>query len=402
ATLTVTDPGGAKNTGTIDIIAGNTPPAVTLDVKGANKTFFSPGTPISYAVQVNDREDGSSAAGRIPAEQVAFSIDYVPEGFDTSTIKHGQAKTDPSTRFAVAKALIAGSDCATCHNREAKSRGPSFTELAEKYKPDAATLTQLAGKIRTGGTGVWGQEVMPAHPLVSVHEARTIAEYMLSVKDTRLSALPLQGTFSPAIPEGDNGRGSLVVRAVYSDKGAAELPELTTETMTVLRSPKLGPQHSDVQQGIVAAPTRGAAGAILPKANSHIGYTGLDLTGVTAIELLAQAQARGGHAGGTIEIRTGSPTGPVIGQQAISLAASGRGTEQPTATEVQAAGGAVPQGGAGRGGRGGSGGRGVAGGVVVALKPTTGVHDVYFVFRNDKATAAQPLMTVSTITLIAK
>ncbi|MGH9370338.1 MAG: PQQ-dependent sugar dehydrogenase, partial [Vicinamibacterales bacterium] len=214
ATLTVTDPAGAKNTGTIDIIAGNTPPAVTLDVKGSNKTFFSPGSPVAYAVRVTDREDGASAAGRIPAEQVAFSIDYVPEGFDISKVRHGQTKTDPSTRFAVAKALIAGSDCAACHNREAKSRGPSFVQLAEKYKPDPATLTQLAGKIRTGGTGVWGQEVMPAHPLMGVHEAKTVAEYMLSVNDTRLSALPLQGTFSPEVPEGDNGRGSLVIRAV--------------------------------------------------------------------------------------------------------------------------------------------------------------------------------------------
>ncbi|MGH9370818.1 MAG: PKD domain-containing protein, partial [Vicinamibacterales bacterium] len=400
ATLTVTDPAGAKGTGAFDIIAGNTPPAVTLDVKGANRTFFAPGAPLSYAVQVSDREDGTSAAGRIPAGQVAFSIDYVPEGFDTASLRHGQMKVDASTRFAVARALITDSDCATCHNREAKSRGPSFMQLAEKYKPDAATLTQLAEKIRKGSTGVWGQEVMPAHPLLSAHEATTIAEYLLSVNDTRLSTLPLQGTYTPAIPEGDNGRGSLVLRAVYSDKGATDLPELTTEAITVLRSPKLGPQYADIQQGITAGPTRGSAGAIIPKTNSHIAYKGLDLTGIKAIDLVAQAQARGGHAGGTVEIRTGSSTGPLIGQLEIALAGGGRGTKQPTATEIQEAGGAAPPAAGGRGiqGRGAS-KKGPGGGLLVELKPTTGIHDLYFVFKNDKATATQPLMTLSTITL---
>jgi cytochrome c len=382
ATLTVTDPAGGKATGTIDIIAGNTPPAVTLDAKAANQTFFTPGAPITYAVRVSDREDGAAAG----ADTVAFSIDYVPEGFDVSKLENGQAAADPTTRFAVAKALIAGSDCATCHNREAKSRGPSFVQLAGKYKPDAETLTYLAGKIRSGSTGVWGQEVMPAHPLMSVHEAKTIAEYMLNVTDKRLSALPLQGTYAPQIPEGDNGRGSVVLRAVYSDKGAGEYPAITSESMRVLRSPRLGPQFADVQQGITAGPTRGAAGAILPTHGGHIGYKGLDLTGVKAIEFQAQAQARGGHAGGAIEIRTGSPTGPQIGRFELTLG----GPQGPTATQIQEAGGAAQ----GRGGRGGR------GGVVTQIKPVAGVQDLYFVFRNEKALASQPLMTLSGITLV--
>jgi cytochrome c len=389
ATLTVTDPSGGKGTASLDIIAGNTQPSVALEVKGANRTFFAPGVPLGYAVQVSDREDGSVAAGTIPAGGVAFSVDYVPEGFDVSKLRQGQAPADASTRFAVAKAIMAGSDCATCHNREAKSRGPSFMQLAEKYKPDAKTLEYLAGKIRGGSTGVWGAEVMPAHPLVSVHEARTLAEYMLSVNDTRLSVLPLQGTVTPAIPEGDNGRGALVVRAVYSDKGAGEYPALTSEAMTVLRSPRLGPQQADVQQGVTPGPTRGAAGAVIPKANAHLGFKRLDLTGVVRAEILAQAQARNGQIGGTVEVRLDSPAGPVIGQAGVGDAA-GRGG--PTATDVQAAGGAVP------GGRG----RGAAAGLVIDLKPTAGVHDLYFVFRNPKATAVQPLMTVSTITLTMK
>jgi cytochrome c len=387
ATLTVSDPAGATASDTIDIIAGNTPPAVTLDVKAANQTFFAPGQPVSYAVQVSDREDGSLADGRIPAEQVAFSIDYVPEGFDISALGHGQAEVDAGTRFGVARALVSANGCATCHNRATASRGPSFVQLAEKYPNDAKILDYLVGKVREGSEGIWGHEVMPAHPLVTPHEARTIVEYMLSVKDTRLSVLPLQGSITPAIPQGDSGRGSLVLRAVYTDRGVGDLPPITKESMIVLRSPQLGPQHADVEQNVVAAPVRGAAGAILPRNNSHIAYKGLDLTGVTRAEFVAQAQGRGGQAGGRIEIRTGSPTGPIIGQLDVLLAGAGRGG--PTASEIQAA-----------GGRAQGGGRGGAGGPGVDLKPTTGIHDLYFVFTNDRAATAQPLMTLSSITLV--
>ena len=59
----------------------------------------------------------------------------------------------------------------------------------------------------------------------------------------------------------------------------------------------------------------------------------------------------------------------------------------PTAGDAQTAGG------------GGGRGRGGAGGLQIPLKPTTGVHDVYFVFKNPAATPIQPLMTVSSIAL---
>jgi cytochrome c len=372
ATLTVTDPSGAKNTASLDVIAGNAPPVMSIDVKGANRTFFVPDSPLTYTVQVSDREDGALAAGKILPEQVAFSIDYVPEGFDIASVRHGQAKVDASTRFAVAKALMARSDCATCHNRDTKSRGPSFVQLAEKYTLEPGTLTALATKIRSGGTGVWGQEMMPAHPLLTMHEASTMATYMLSVKESRLSTLPMQGTFTPTIPAGDNGRGSLVIRAVYSDKGAGDLPMQTAEAVTVLRAPKLGPTQAEIQQGIIVAPARGTSGAIIPKANSHIAYRRLDLTGITRAEILAQASARNDNTGGTIEVRTGSASGPMIGQGSVLLPGSGAGVAAtPAGRPLQ-----------------------------ITLKPTAGMHDVYFVFKNPAATAVQPLMTLSSITLL--
>jgi cytochrome c len=452
-TLTATDPSGASGTASVDIIAGNEPPAVSLNVAGVNRTFFAPGRPINYSVRVADKEDGAPAA-----DQVAFSIDYVPEGFDASSIPQAQP-VDSTTRFAVAKALVAKTDCLICHNQKNRSRGPSFVEMAEKYKTDPDTLDQLAAKVRMGGSGVWGQEVMPPHPLITMHEARTIVQYMLSAKETAVSALPLEGTYTPTVPDDDNGRGSLVLRAVYTDQGARGLPAQTSEATTVLRSPRLGAATADVQKGVTVATGRGTSGGVIPQANGYVAFKNIDLTGIKKAELMAQTVARSGHVGGTVEIRLGSPAGALLGQGTVAMpveaprgGGAGRGgrggrgrggapaadpdvnveaapvirvpvagtppagaplagappagapgTSAPVAAAPGAANppGTAPQAGAqptGRGrGRGGFGGPTPIG---VDLKATTGVHDLYLVFKNEKATPIQPLMTFGSMTLL--
>jgi cytochrome c len=82
ASLTVIDAQGAKASKSLDLKAGNEPPAVMIDLAKANRTFYFPGTRLSYAVKVQDKEDGSLQSGRITPAQVAFSVDYLPLGYD--------------------------------------------------------------------------------------------------------------------------------------------------------------------------------------------------------------------------------------------------------------------------------------------------------------------------------
>jgi cytochrome c len=110
ATLTVTDPAGTTADSLVTIIAGNSPPEITFDVPG-NRTFFFPDQPLKYSVTVKDKEDGIA-----PADRVAFSIDQVSESFDTAWLAQGDAPFDASTRFGVAMALVAQSDCRNCLN----------------------------------------------------------------------------------------------------------------------------------------------------------------------------------------------------------------------------------------------------------------------------------------------
>ena len=63
---------------------------------------------------------------------------------------------------AAAIALTQKHACTACHNVEGKLVGPSFADIAKKH---AGKADYLAGKIKAGGSGVWGEIPMPPQEL---------------------------------------------------------------------------------------------------------------------------------------------------------------------------------------------------------------------------------------------
>ncbi len=377
ATLTVTDNHGAEDSTLVTIVAGNDVPAVQVRVAG-NETFFFPDQPLEYIVEVSDREDGTLASGRIPLDRVAIGIDYVREGFDIAALRRPDETVDPATRFAVARALMESSDCKTCHNVESKSNGPSYTEIGEKYRGDASAVDKLAAKVRDGGSGVWGEATMPAHPGLTPHEARSIVQYLLAIDDKTINVFPAKGTVPTKPPEGDTGRGAFVVRAVYTDNGARPLPAHTVDAVVVRRSPQISATRADVISGATTRfEANGAMETVVGIANSYVAFTRVDLTGIKQITLAAQAPARENFLGGTIEVRLGSPTGAVVGQADVKSVQLQEGTAEAQLAAV---------------------GRGRTTTIAVPIPPTAGARDVYLIFKNDTAKAGQPLISLSTVT----
>ena len=86
-----------------------------------------------------------------------------------------------STSFANAD-LAKAKNCMACHAVDKKLVGPSYKDVAAKYKDDKSAVDKLAVKIRAGGVGVWGQVPMPANTQVSEAEAKTLASWVLSQK----------------------------------------------------------------------------------------------------------------------------------------------------------------------------------------------------------------------------
>lgn len=80
-------------------------------------------------------------------------------------------------------ALIAKSDCLTCHKVDEKLIGPSYRDVANKYAGTSDTIvTHLAGKIISGGSGVWGEVLMTPHAALTKEDAETMVKYIMLLK----------------------------------------------------------------------------------------------------------------------------------------------------------------------------------------------------------------------------
>lgn len=94
-------------------------------------------------------------------------------GADTSV-----AAPAPKADTAVpALALLQKAGCVACHGMENKVLGPSLREVAKKYAGRADAANYLAGKIKTGGAGVWGSIPMPAQTLTDA-DGEVIAQWL--------------------------------------------------------------------------------------------------------------------------------------------------------------------------------------------------------------------------------
>jgi cytochrome c len=65
------------------------------------------------------------------------------------------------------------------------SIGPSFLKVSEKYAKDKKAAAYLSNKIRQGGSGVWGDVAMSAHPDIAKKDLDAIINYILSLSKTK-------------------------------------------------------------------------------------------------------------------------------------------------------------------------------------------------------------------------
>lgn len=84
---------------------------------------------------------------------------------------------------AAATVLATRNACMACHAVDRRMVGPSYREIATRYKgTDAA---RLAASIRSGSSGKWGPVPMPAQPRLSEADALTLARWILAGAPSR-------------------------------------------------------------------------------------------------------------------------------------------------------------------------------------------------------------------------
>jgi cytochrome c len=90
---------------------------------------------------------------------------------------HGALAADPA-----AEALAKKSGCFACHASDKKLVGPSYKDVAAKYRNDKNAEASLIKKVKEGGKGVWGDVPMPPNAQIKDSDIKSIVHWILSLK----------------------------------------------------------------------------------------------------------------------------------------------------------------------------------------------------------------------------
>ena len=321
ATLTITDKDDVESENQVKIYVGNEPPKVNWNLAGANEMFYWPEIPLQYSLNVADEEDGKLNEG-INASDVAVSIEFLEQGHDIVEIAMGHKALSELNQGHPGLSLMKESDCASCHKEYGKSIGPSYEEVALKYEKGSETINYLADKIQNGGGGVWGENVMAAHPDLGDRDAKTMARYIMSIKTATLNEKSLDpaGSFTFDKNPADFPDGKYVLTASYVDQGAEGAERLQSEEIKVLRSPLLpAVAASSLDKASTFTVTPDMAPGItesfdivILNGGANVAYEDIDLTHVNAIKF-GYSVVSPFMAGGNIKLAIDDPSN-VVGE----------------------------------------------------------------------------------------
>jgi cytochrome c len=73
--------------------------------------------------------------------------------------------------------------CTACHTIDKKSNGPTWQDIANRYKGDAGAAAALQVKISKGGSGNWGNLAMPAIDAAGTKQAeiKELVDFILGL-----------------------------------------------------------------------------------------------------------------------------------------------------------------------------------------------------------------------------
>ena len=305
------DKGASSKSDDIRVYAGNETPTVTVDITGGNKSFYLPGVPVRYAVTVADKTD----TAKFDASNLYVSVDYV-EGFDkaASPMGHQQGQAAIS-----GKTLMLSLDCKSCHKEEEKSVGPSFIEVSKKYGKDPNALAYLSQKIIKGGSGVWGQVAMAAHPTLSQEDVHQIVGWVLSLSNKAAikKSLPQTGSIVP--PANQKPSSVLVLSASYTDKGGNNIKALTGNSSASLKNNMVLFSGKEKTNGFTTYKYNGMNVMVFPATEGWFALDNIDLTGVKSLLINSSWKAAPTKAL-AFEARLDEPDGKVLGSGSMPVA----------------------------------------------------------------------------------
>src|SRR5690606_7367708 len=151
--VTVSDGKGQAESNPVLVYAGNENPVVDILLSNTSGVY-TPGEHIEYTVNIDDH-------GRaIDTANLVVAVDYI-NGSDLAGASLGHQQV---SEIVLGRSLMMASDCQSCHKIDEPSIGPSYKDVALRYRNQKDASSYLMQKIMKGGSGVWGEVAMAAHP----------------------------------------------------------------------------------------------------------------------------------------------------------------------------------------------------------------------------------------------
>ena len=83
---------------------------------------------------------------------------------------------------AASEQLAKKHNCLACHTVDKKMVGPSYKDVAAKYRSDKGAAAKLATKVKNGSQGVWGNVPMPPNTTVPDADVNALVKWILLQK----------------------------------------------------------------------------------------------------------------------------------------------------------------------------------------------------------------------------
>ncbi|MFT7163040.1 MAG: cytochrome c, partial [Bacteroidia bacterium] len=231
------------------------------------------------------------------------------------------------------KALIDGSDCLACHKINEKLVGPSYLDVSKKYTEKDKEY--LVSKIMNGGSGVWGNAPMAAHPTLKKEEVEEMVDYILSLKKEPDASLPLEGGVSFDQHKASENYGLYLVTATYTDKGNGDITPLTSQDQVVIKSPYFEAEDADdISKGASAwnAGGKRVLGSI--NHDQYFGFKKVKLKGLKSIDFSVFYAGKYGYAGKVI-VKESGKNGSVIGEMNLNYPKNDKGNNKTYSIKVK-------------------------------------------------------------------
>ena len=115
----------------------------------------------------------------IEPQEIAIVVDYLATYYNRDTPPPAAEAAPALSGPTPIERLLADNGCVACHAVDKRVIGPAFREVAGKYKGEASAAAHLEGKIRQGGSGVWGQVPMPPNPQLGDEDLKRLTAWVL-------------------------------------------------------------------------------------------------------------------------------------------------------------------------------------------------------------------------------